>query len=348
MAKVQSKRIVTVESEDKGEVEVTEYFRSLGDPATVIKLYRYANYPNKPEWIEDITWETIKAGSIEQYLRGHELGGPGSYLVRGVIGGRWIKDGAKIVHIAGTKPQSTPPATVTDKKESDNLRFFEVQANLQHQSSQAMMQIFQASMQQTTQMIVAIITNAGGKNDLASLAALWKEMNPNGNQLPAILESVKTITDIASNLGGGNGAPADPLTAAIGLLPALIESKQKGNGHAAPAPAAVPAVNVAPAPPASAPPVLDERIVLLQKLKKKAELSQDVHFWADYLDTNTDEPACMIFANACKQYPWEALLQTLVKHDPQLGQEPYLSWFHDLYNEVRQDQPIDVQSHDSA
>lgn len=350
-----AKRIVTIDTRPDQPADLkgdfSEFIRGLGDPNIILKIYRYASYPNKPEWMEDLSFEMIKSQSMEQYLKEHEFGGPGSYMVRGIRNGKWIQDGSRVIHIAGerkTTAAAVVPANGNGKHDGDMFRIFEFQMKMQADSADRNLQNFQQMMaanKQSSDQMMTLLLGLLSQNkpmDLKAMVDLMRDMNPATNSL----EQLKQVVLVAKELGGGDSTPADPLTAAIGMIPALLEMRHGGAPATAAAPVTVEAQPVAAMPagatqagqgatPTAGGGAIDERIRLVMLLKSKAARGADISFWAEYLDRNQDEAAVQILVNAVQQHPWELVFATLQKIDPELAQPQYEQWFHALYDELR-------------
>lgn len=346
---MKTRTTVNIEKTQDPQSDFSEYIRGLGDPNIILKIFRYASYPNKPEWMEDLNFEMIKSQSMEQYLKEHEAGGPGSYLVRGIKNGKWIPDGSRVIHIAGErKAVAIAPASNGNGKHDsgDMFRVFEFQMKMQSDSAERSRQDLQAMMtanKQSSDQLMTLLLGLLASNkppDLKAMVELMRDMNPATNQLAQLKEIVSVAKELT---GGGDAAPTDPLSAAIAVIPALLAARNEPAAAAAPAapvsvevqPAASMPANTVPAGAGSTAAGGDERIRLVMMLKSKAARGQDPAFWAEYLEVNQDEAAIQVLVNAVRQHPWELVFATLQKIDPELAQPTFEQWFHVLYDELR-------------
>lgn len=333
------KRTVTtvrknIETEEE---DLLQVLRGTGSSEATIKIFKYENYPTKPAYIEDVELSVLTSGTLEKFIK--DKFGSGSYQVRAFVDGKWLKGGVRTIHIFGDKVEVASPTAKNG--DSDMWKFMMTQ---QQTSSDRMMALMQNSNQTMMQVFSAIVSGTKPL-DLTGIAALMQTLKPAGT-MNETLDMVTRVVDLTAKFGGGGGEKeeADPMMMMLGAGLDLIKGRALGAGSPPPqqpqpgAPAAA-----APQPPAQQPPqqnpaawseqqVLEERLKFLEQLKKKAALGKDAAEWADYIEDNQDEAVCVWLLQMVRQHPWETIAAALTQTDPQLGQEPYLSWFSQLYD----------------
>lgn len=316
------------------EMEISELLKSLGDSSILVKLYKY-DARNKAQFLEELPLETIQTNSLEAVIR--DIYGGGSYLVRVVKDGLWLKGANKVVHIAGS-PQGTD-VQQSAPAESSAVEMMRMQMQMSRDSSDQMM----ALMQQSTNQMMTLMTTIMAGNKPLDPIALATLLSTNRGGGAESLSMVKEVFALAKEIGPGGGAEPDPMMGLItAALPQLLGS---GNGGARPQQQLPPATPPKPgtvAVPAPNPPQpaerteVDERIQFLNKLKAKARAGQDVNDWADYIENNQDEAACQWILAAVNAYPWDQVWAGLMKVDPELAVVPLPDWFGRLYAALRE------------
>lgn len=333
-----TKTIVTTIKQSDEQKDLIAAMKGMGVSDARIKIFRYVNYPSRPEYIDDVELEVVTAGSLEQFLK--EKYGGGSYLCRGFANGEWVKEGTRVIHIAGDK-NGDAPAAAKNGDSSDMWKFMMTQ---QQASSDRMMALMQNSNQTMMQMFTAIVSGTKPL-DLGGIAALMGTLKPAGT-MTETLDMVTRVVDLTAKFGGGGGGDKeepDPMMMMLGAGLDLIKGRAlPPAGGAAPPPqqAAPGAAAAAAQNPQQQQPnagwseqqVFEERLRFLTLLKKKAALGKDPAEWADYIEDNQDDPVCVWLLQMVRQHPWETIAGALKQTDPELAVEPSLSWFSRLYD----------------
>ena len=79
---------------------------------------------------------------------------------------------------------------------------------------------------------------------------------------------------------------------------------------------------------------MNERTAFLLKLKEKAAQGKDHQFWADYIDENPEESGPKWILGIINAYEWDVIYPQLVASDPDLANEPFKTWFENLYKDL--------------
>lgn len=314
--------------------EINELLRGMAGSATTVKIYEVDRY-QKQLFRDELPLETLSNGSLEGFLR-DEYGG-GTFLIRLVQLGKYVKGGNRTIHIAPPRGDEYAAAPGQGAEHQTGaglqLKMMEMQLNMSRESSERTMQMIQTMNGSIMGVITALIQN-NRPMDPVALAGLMRSGGSGHESLTMVREVMALAKEVAPG-GGGEDPLVGMLTSA---LPALI-----GRG-ATPAAAATTETR-AQLPPATPPGTaevkqveggaeqneMQERLAFLKKLKDKAKAGADVEFWADYIEANQDEAACQWILAVVTAHPLEMVMLGLQRADEELKTEPYVSWFTKLY-----------------
>lgn len=315
--------------EDDEETELAGYLSGLGGSEITIKLFRY-DKQQRAFFVDVIPLEVATSGSLEAHIRDN-FGG-GSYLIRCIgAGGKFLKGANKTIHVESPEPSAQQLAQGGQPGAPDSsYRMVELQMTMMRDASDRQMQMMQGFNTSMMGILTAVISGNKAMDPIALISLLKESSNPASS-----LEMIKSVIGLSKELGvgGGGGAEADPMMQVLtAALPKLLESRAPQQQQQALPPAGQQQQQQEPARMEN--PEMDERLRFLKLLKTKAKAGKDVNDWADYIDANTDEPGPAWILGIIQQFPFEAVWGGLVQADRELGEEPYKTWFKNLYDEL--------------
>ncbi len=318
-----ARKVVKVVEED--DLDLRGILANLSpDGSWIVKIFRREG--GSDNWLADLS----PADITEQVIA--EKWGSGRYIVRPWNDAERVWGRSKVVNIsadaAGVK---TPAALSPSSHHSDNvqLEMVKLQMQLQQKSSDQMLAMFQQFNTSMMGLVTALITRP---NDTAAIISAAKELNGGGGDIGKLRDMISLSKELSPG-GGGD----DLATAFItGVLPKLLDRGSPPAAVAAATPVH-PSSNTSgkenPMPAAERAPQgeIDGRMRLLNELKDAARRGKDPEFWAEYIEENDDRPECEWILTAVHTYQWPMIEQGLMGVDPEIGTEPYKTWFEKLY-----------------
>lgn len=288
------------------EIELAEYFDSIGSTANKIKVYK---------WVEG---ERAYCGASEPSQMSEEFilkrWGGGKYALQALNNGRFVPGGNRTISLY--QPEDAAPLQPhVDGGASDQITLLREQ--LQRQS------------EQMTSILTAIVTNRAEQTqettsikDLAAALRDLNDMQPKqaapGEMMKPLLELMGKTMELAKDSATGDDNKMGWLKFAEQVLekvPGMLEkvapviaARSGGNGD----------------PRAAAAAMLQQGIGFL---KEKALKHRDPGLYVDMILDNIEDPRYRPLLGVINQ-PFENFLRL----DPELSTEPYKTFFESVYN----------------
>ena len=349
------RRAIKQTPDEKEEVELSEFLKTIGESEVVVKLFRIDKH-GRHKYLEVLPIEVVQSGSLEEMIREDHPEG-GSFLIRVLKAGKFIKGGNKMIHI---EPENGAMVPYDAGGSGGDMQFqlMKMQMDMQKDSAERQMTMMSSFNTSIMGLMTAIMQN-NKPMDPATIIALMKGSDGNSG-----LAMMKDAISVVKELGGGvDAGKEDPMmavaTSAVNRLidktmggpaaqpaapnpPAQLPPATQGAPPAVTAEAGKPAEPAAPAGDQPSP-EMKARLDLLAELKQAAkiskpgELDDDVDFWAEYLERFEDlKPQCKWILAVVREYSWQEVQAGLSRVDQEVSTEPYATFFKRLYEVLRE------------
>jgi len=317
-------RTVTTTIQDNADEQVTlRGYMSTFDPSEIeVKIFRRERATSSGTASTDAWLATWPPDEVTEEAIAEKFG-PGKYLIRPAdLEGHWKP--SRIINISREACESFDSGNGAstfgvDPQISLQMKMLELQLQMQRESGERFYQLLCAQLGAKP---------AGGRDtkEIIELFSALKNISGGGNltaQVRDVIELSKELQPAPVETNGG--AASSPWGVLAAVLPSVLA---RANGQAA-----LPGGQVNPEEL-----IMQQRIQFMQRLKTAAAAGKDPQFWANYIVENEDtEEPCKWISSMVDQYDWPTLLAGLKQSDPQIGAEPFQSWFEKLYSALTAD-----------
>lgn len=304
------------EIEDEATVELVKFFRSIGDAANRIKIFKV------------IAGERNYCGMAEPSLVSEDYVlqnyGPGKYILQALLDGAYVKGGQKTINLY------EPPVTARSQAQA--------QAPVQPQAQAVSeLSILQSQLARQQELLLELIRTQGGNKpeisitDIMSIMRDMQSMTKSVDMsaiLPGVMSIFKDTMQLARETAGvsdGKGDWMSLIGKAMDKLPAIVGqiagARFKPNNAAAAKDNGQFGQTVQEA--------LQNGIAWL---KKKALAGKEADLQVAVILDNFEDESYLVLGRTLLNMPFE----DFGKIDPDILQEPLRSWFLRVYNGLKE------------